>query len=74
MASCWILVSLVLLSLTFIAAAISFVAPFWKEMVDQHKTFGLWAECQNNKCTWFFQNDFEFEKLTSGKQTINNTK
>jgi hypothetical protein len=61
MASCFVVTGLVLIALAFIASAVSFVAPFWMHQLPITNQ-GLWAVCHSdNKCTWFFENDFKWE-------------
>ena len=79
MASCFVLVGLVLLALTFISCAISFVAPFWTEVGGggiTTQTRGLWAVCtgtggRDSDCDWFFEDNWQLEKTgTDGKFNI----
>ena len=62
MASCWILVGLVLVALAFISSAISFVVPYWIPHGLVGNDEGLWGWCRSidGTCTWAFQNDFQW--------------
>lgn len=60
MASCLFVSATLVLTLAFIATGITFFAPFWAYEVGADR--GLWGQCSNGDCTWFWEDDYKWGK------------